>query len=436
MRTSYLVPAALCFQSFFSDATAALTFVPMSESELVAASDVIVVGVVADIVPNLPATSGGVPLLETVVTLRVGQSLKAFAPQHLNVGIPGGEYGNVRRTVFGAPNFFLGERVLLFLRHRPDGSLAPVGLSLGKYTVFQRGGVDVVRPQVATSAEVQSLRLDAESPAAFSASLQDETLEAVMRRLMVHAKQSSPYLPIVTPTRPRQNSRFFTFVGPPYARWFEPSFGLPVVFSLVPNGDASLSPEQATRAVELAAAAWSSAGTPLSVAISVAGEPAPFRGCDGQSTIQFGDPYDEIGPPVGCKGVLAVGGFCSTVTNAATTSMGETVYRITEGDVTVNDGFSGCRYWTVQNIAEVVTHELGHAIGLGHSSELFPEPNTVLATATMYYLAHFDGRGAALREDDVAGARALYGTRARNIPTRPALRRPRPLPKRRIIRNR
>src|SRR5439155_1420235 len=51
------------------------------------------------------------------------------------------------------------------------------------------------------------------------------------------------------------------------------------------------------------------------------------------------------------------------------------------------------------NFAEVATHELGHVLGLGHSTD---------TTATMYATAHFDGRGAALKADDLAGLRSMY----------------------------
>src|SRR6185369_8400045 len=49
--------------------------------------------------------------------------------------------------------------------------------------------------------------------------------------------------------------------------------------------------------------------------------------------------------------------------------------------------------------SEVLTHELGHAIGLAHSTD---------PTATMYAYAHFDGRGASLTPDDVAGVTFIY----------------------------
>ena len=152
-------------------------------------------------------------------------------------------------------------------------------------------------------------------------------------------------------------------------------------------------------AVHNAMAAWSGAGSALRLADAGTGTPAPFQQCDGKSTIQFNDPFGEIGAPSNCGGVLAIGGFC---TSAGTSTVeGVAFQRITEGDLTINDGFGGCRYWNATNLAEVITHELGHTIGLGHSSENPKESDAILKDDR----AHFDGRGATLRG---AGVQALY----------------------------
>src|SRR5205823_2375958 len=103
------------------------------------------------------------------------------------------------------------------------------------------------------------------------------------------------------------------------------------------------------------------------------------------------------------------GGYC-TSGNAGDTDVvnGVSFARITEGNITFNSGFSGCGFWNQTNLAEVTTHELGHTIGIGHSSEDDNEQSVTLKEATMYYRAHFDGRGASLKADDIAAVRAIY----------------------------
>jgi hypothetical protein len=119
---------------------------------------------------------------------------------------------------------------------------------------------------------------------------------------------------------------------------------------------------------------------------------------DGVNTVSFRDPLGQMDPPVGCAGVLAVGGFYY---NSETRVVnGTTFSRIVDGGLVFNDGWDGCGFYeNFASFAEVATHELGHVLGLGHSTD---------ATATMYYRAHFDGRGAALRQDDFNGLRAIY----------------------------
>jgi hypothetical protein len=199
----------------------------------------------------------------------------------------------------------------------------------------------------------------------------------------------------------------FTFLGSPPARWTEPDYGNPVSYLVVPVGDATLGLAPSMAAVGAAMAAWNQAGSSLRLVNAGPGTAARFQACDGVNTIQFNDPFGEIGAPANCGGILAIGGFCSSSTPTSTVN-GISFVRITEGDLTINDGFGKCGYWNAANVAEVITHELGHTIGLAHPSENPQEPNPVLRDATMYYMAHFDGRGASLRADDIAGVHALY----------------------------
>src|SRR5437899_275361 len=102
---------------------------------------------------------------------------------------------------------------------------------------------------------------------------------------------------------------------------------------------------------------------------------------------------------------LALGGYCTSAEKDVVN--GKTFYRITEGNITFNQGFASCPFWNQTNLAEVATHELGHTIGIGHSSEEDNAP-PVLKDATMYYRAHFDGRGASVHADDIAAVPFLY----------------------------
>jgi hypothetical protein len=382
------------------------TFVMMPVEDLARSSAVIALGEVQ----SISSQSGSPGAIETLVSVAVEERIKGKPATVLTMAIPGGAAGAVRRVVFGTPQFFLGERVIVFLRQRRDGLFVPNGMAMGKFTVVHRSGGDVARRQLAAGSTAV-LAYDKERGELLQAAGSDERPLADflyhLRQIVARQPQKPPRRAAAAAQLSDQVSDAFTFLGPPPARWIEPDSGVAVGYSVDPTGDYTLGPGPSLAAVHDAMAAWNGAGSALRLMDAGVATPAPFRACDGKNTIQFNDPFDEIGAPVNCGGILAIGGFCSTSSSTSTVN-GTTFVRITEGDVTINEGFAGCAFWTATNLAEVLTHELGHTIGLAHSSENPSEANPVLASATMYYLAHFDGRGASLRSDDMAGVRALY----------------------------
>lgn len=367
----------------------ATTFTPMDDAALVRSSDLVVTGAVERVWSRVLA--GGRLVTEAVLAL--DHTLKGHVRgRTVTVTTPGGRVGERSIYVFGVPRFTVGEVVLLFLHRARGGMFRTSALAMGVYHVA---------PDASGSLRARrTFPLPDDRPlAAFEAAIRALAVEDTGMTVDTYSRG-----PILGPVEE------FTLAGPPFARWFEPDSGSSVRY-LVANGDNVLGTFPSNAAINDAFAAWTEVPT-ASIVLEHGGSSAPAPSiaggqCDGKSVVQFNDPFAEIPPLVSCQGVLAVGGFC--INGTLTRIVGGTSFRrIGEGDLTVADGFGTC--FTQRDLAEILTHEVGHTIGLGHSSENPNEPDFDLRDATMYFLAHLDGRGAALRSDDVAAVTAVYPT--------------------------
>jgi hypothetical protein len=85
--------------------------------------------------------------IETIVTLEVERYLKGSLGGTLEFRVPGGEFGRYRNIVVGAPEFAVGDRVIVFLG--ASGPMVPyiVGFNQGVYRIVSSAErVDVVTP--------------------------------------------------------------------------------------------------------------------------------------------------------------------------------------------------------------------------------------------------------------------------------------------------
>jgi hypothetical protein len=379
-------------------AVSATTFVPLDQDELAAISDAAVIGSVVEILSGRDVTTGEI---HTDIAIEVEDVLFGEVEgSPIVLRQAGGRVGDDEEWVYGAPSFALDERVLVFLSAAGDGSYRTTGMALGKFAVRSAAdgshelvrdlgeGVQILHPE-------GTLEVDP-GPAVMTLSDSIRRQRRRPERERSGAGAISPPELVATETRNE-----FTYLGSTPARWFESDWGQAVLFQVDPTGDPGpeLGPEESVGAIRDAFAAWSGViGSAFQLAEQgPLPEPLPFGGCTGGNRIVFNDPFSEITDPDRCGGVLAVGGYCTS--GETTVVNGTSFRRIRVGKVTFNNGWSNCWGWNRCNLSEVATHELGHAIGLGHSP---------VSGAIMRSFAYFNGRCTTLGADDEAAMRFMY----------------------------
>lgn len=413
-RKSFGLKATFLLLSLLGCAASAsaTTFVIPDDDDLIVGARAIITGRVLSVGSRLDAEQDRI---FTYITIRVKEVLKGqITERRITLKHAGGQVAERGSIIFGTPEFKTGEQVLLYLGTWPDGSLRVYQMMLGKFSI-------TVDPQTGNGFATRDLggmntnNLHFVSHAKHAGGAKTNRMELTAYTAMVRARLAanreraethertyyrdtpllaSPPEYIGEAASGRILPRFSLLPPANPARWFEPDSGQPVIFFVNPeNAPNAEVAEDITAAMNV----WS---TVLGCSLRVVNGGATNNCTNhngGISTIVFNNCDGHFVPDPGCASIIALGGLDWTTSQTRNIN-GTTFFKATRGFISFNP-YSACSFSDHCKTREVATHELGHALGLGHSQHL---------DATMFGSAHFDGRCAAIRSDDANGITYIY----------------------------
>lgn len=277
-------------------------------------------------------------------------------PATLELKLLGGTTGNRALVVGGQAHFVPGEDVLVFVDVRPrDGSLSVTGLERGKWTIDGGAG-----------GPASASRALHDAPASVAQDVLPATdLETLAALAGTSVRlPASPRLAAAAPVGAMADVSADTPAATA-ARWHEADWGAPVFVDSMASGH-PLFPgggfTQLLRAIGL----WTGPSALRLLPGALRG-PRCFgntEAADGRVSVSYDDPCDEIADT---SPTLAIGGAYYSSADVRVVN-GLTFWKITKGVVVLDNArakFSGLSTGCYE---EILTHELGHAVGLAHTA--------------------------------------------------------------------
>jgi PKD repeat protein len=406
-------------------AASATTIVLPTDEQLISKSPVIVEGTVISSIPVLRGEG-----IWTETKLAVDRTLKGDAAGELTIREVGGEIDGRITKIFGTPVYTPGERVMAFLAATPRGDYQTIDLFVGKFG--EAKAVNGRRLLVRDDSAGDVALLDASMQPIQPKNVQrDATAFESYVADRVAGRVTAPGYGVANPVLERDLASAATTNG---TRVIKPEFtliseGTVYRWSAFDNGGSAKWYSFGTQTgysgggvneIQTAMNAWNSytaAKINYSYAGTGAGTPGGLSTPNGVNEVLFGDPKQEISgtfnPSTG--GVVGQGGF-----NGVSGSMNWTgpfdadgthtaqtyrAYVISEGNLTIQDGVTPQSGISSTMLAEIVAHEFGHTLGIGHSTD---------GSALMY--PSITGLGPSLRADDQIAARWLYPSGSGSTP--------------------
>ncbi len=384
---------------FNSVTLSAATLRIRSDAEEIAAAERIVRGRVESVRSE---RRNGTGVIETIARLRVIDDYAGGAERTIEIRELGGTVAGTTLHVPGAAHLVAGDDILALVE-RKGGAWRPSAMSRSVYGVRETmAGTELIRQ---STGEPMAGDRPRRSLASFA-----EAVRSVRRRLPVRVSSPDQAGPAAAPLAASTPSiGAYTLLG--NMRWHEADSGTPIVWyrntlTASPVATSNSDPE-----LSQAMSAWTDpagasitlayGGTRLVGAASLlnCGAPPVVGGL-----ITYEDPDDDITT----SGVIAIGGACSTgVTRVVN---GTSFAKITYGFVIFTTKAEMPQLGQSLFFARVAEHEVGHAIGLGHTQT---DGAVASATANIMYPSCCGSATPvppAVGPDDLAGLQFVYPT--------------------------